>query len=346
MTDDDHADDLVGPYVMEACSPDEARWVAEHASRCAACAAEIAVLRGVAEWIGMSAARAPAPELRSRVLSAALAARPAGRSGAHPAPADLAGPNRDAPDALEARRLGELYHGQVAELDRLLSGLSQPQWLLPSGPHRSIRELVAHLYGNDERTATVAGVELLPAGGRSSATDMRRIWRRQAGAIIDVVARDGARLLDRPVRLAGRAVVRRPMREALIQRGFETWIHAEDVRSVLDLAPQPPSGPQTADIVDFALRLLPAAMEAAGRAHPSMAIRLVLTGEGGGSRLVGLSPASPAAGAVVAEVSLPAVRFCRLLAGRLTGASTNAEVDGDLVVANDFLVVAATMGCD
>ena len=84
MTDDAHPDDLVGAYVIEACPADEARSVAEHASRCPTCAAEIAELSRAVEWIGVSAATAPAPGLRSRVLSAALAVRPAGRSNVSP----------------------------------------------------------------------------------------------------------------------------------------------------------------------------------------------------------------------------------------------------------------------
>ena len=163
-----------------------------------------------------------------------------------------------------------------------------------------------------------------------------------------VVTGQGARLLRREVRLAGRTGIRRPVREALIQRGFETWIHAEDIRTALRLPPQTPSARQVSDIVDFALRLLPAAMDAAGRAHPDKAIRLVLTGAGGGPRLVDLSAVGPAPGTVVAELSLPAERFCRVLAGRLVAPSTNAEIEieGDSSAANDFLTVAATMGCD
>jgi hypothetical protein len=71
-----------------------------------------------------------------------------------------------------------------------------------------------------------------------------------------------------------------------------------------------------------------------------------LTGAGGGTRIVDLSATSPAPSTVVAEISLPAERFCRLLAGRLAGSSPIAEIDGDPSAANDFLIVAATMGCD
>jgi uncharacterized protein (TIGR03083 family) len=327
MIDEGHAGDLAGPYALGACSPEEARAVAGHESRCPACAAEIAELRQAAEWIGASAARAPAPGLRSRVLAAALAARPAAR-----------------PEAAEVRRLGELYGIRVAELDRLVSGLSPPQWQLPSGPHESLRGLMAHLCANDGLVAAAAGLDPGPVDARSPAAEVRRSWRRQAGALVEAVDSRGALLLDRQVPLAGRRVIRRPLREALIQRGFETWIHAEDVRRVLDLPPLRPGAQQLTDIVGFALRLLPAAMEAAGRAHPGRAVRLALTGAGGGSHLVELSSTGPRA--VVAEISLPAERFCRLLAGRLASSSAHAEIGGDAAAAADFLTVAATMGCD
>jgi uncharacterized protein (TIGR03083 family) len=357
MTDDDHPKDLMGAYVIGACPPDEARSVADHASRCPTCAAEIAELSRVAEWIGVTTARAPAPELRSRTLSAALAMRPAGRSTVRPvsvaghATVDAGGVPAvdrfgDVGDAAEVRRLLEPYRVQVAELDQLLSRLSQPQWLLATGPHRSVRDLMSHLRSNDEPIAAAAGLDMSVQDDLPSVSDIRLSWRGQADAILDVVARQGAGLLHRQVRLAGRMGIASPVREALIQRGFETWTHAEDIRAALRLAPQTPSAQQVSDIVDFGLRLLPAAMDAAGRAHPYKAMRVVLTGVGGGTRLVDLSAASPTPGTVVAELSLPAVRFCRLLAGRLAASSTNAEVNGDTSAANAFLTVAATMGCD
>ncbi|MFI7541865.1 hypothetical protein [Actinoplanes sp. NPDC049599] len=331
LLDNGHVGDLAGPYAIDACSAEEARSVAGHASGCPACAAEIARLRQAAGWIGASAARAPAPGLRSRVLAAALAARPA----------DHTGPR----DAAELGRLTELYRTRVAELDRLVSELSPAHWQLPSAPHGSLRELMVHLHANDGLVATAAGLDPSPVDARSPA-DVRLSWRRQAGALVEVVGRRGSRLRERQVPLAGRRAIRRPLREALIQRGFETWTHAEDVRRVLDLPPRRPGGQQIADIVGFALPLLPAALAAAGRAHPGRAVRLALTGEGGGIHLVGLSPAAPTGGAVVAEISLPAERFCRLLAGRLTGPAAHAEIGGDPAVAADFLAVAATMGCD
>jgi uncharacterized protein (TIGR03083 family) len=142
--------------------------------------------------------------------------------------------------------------------------------------------------------------------------------------------------------------LRRPLREALTQRAFETWIHADDVRTALRLPAESPPPEQVARIVDFALRLLPAAMDAAGSGHPHRAIRLVLTGPGGGERQVALSAVRPAApaGGVVAEVTMPAERFCRLLAGRVPVVEAGAQTRGDPAAVAHFLAVAVTMGCD
>ncbi|WP_306213810.1 maleylpyruvate isomerase family mycothiol-dependent enzyme [Actinoplanes sp. RD1] len=319
MVNESHAGDLLGAYVLEACSPEEARAVADHADDCADCAAEIAELRRPAEWLGASTARTPAPGLRDRVLAAARAARPAG-----------------------GRSLTDFYRAQVAELDGLLAGLSLPLWQLPSRPHRSVRRLMMHLYGNDELVAAAAGLDTPPLGTGAPAADVHRRWRRQAGALIERMDRTDGRLLERPVRLAGRRVVERPLREALVQRGFETWIHAEDVRRVLHLPPRDPGAEQLADIVTFALRLLPGALAAAGRAHAGQAIHLVLTGPGGGTRTVALAPGARTD--VVARIELPAAAFCRLLAGRISAPAVT--VGGDTTAADDFLAVAATMGCD
>jgi hypothetical protein len=89
-------------------------------------------------------------------------------------------------------------------------------------------------------------------------------------------------------------------------------------------------------------------MDAAGAGHPRRALRLLLTGPGGSERQVPLSAASPVApaGVVVAEVTMPAVRFCRLLAGRISVAQAGAQASGDPVAVADFLSVAVTMGCD
>ena len=101
-------------------------------------------------------------------------------------------------------------------------------------------------------------------------------------------------LLTRPVRLAGKVPIRRPLRDALTQRAFETWIHRDDIRVAVALPPIPPASGHLARILAFGLALLPGAIEAAGRARPG-SVLVALTGPGGGDHLVRMgTPASPA----------------------------------------------------
>jgi hypothetical protein len=317
MMPDTHPDDLVAASVLDACSDVEAGLVADHVGRCPRCAAEVARLRTTAQWVGEISPRRPPRGLRERVLAAAMAARP---------PVDP-----------EVGQLLAPYVAQVAAFDRLLDGLPEPYWSRPIGPHATVRELVRHLRAND---ALVAG-SIVDTG------DVKLDWRHQADALLRTVSAEGPRRLDRPVVLAGGAAIRRPLREALTQRAFETWIHAEDVRTLLALPTELPEPAQITRIADFGLRLLPGAMDAAGRGRPYQLIRLTLTGPGGGERLAALSATSPTTGStVVGEISLPAAVFCRLLAGRVAPPPAGTLITGDRLAAGELLSVAATMGCD
>jgi uncharacterized protein (TIGR03083 family) len=325
MTLDAHPEELLGAYVVEGCaSAAEATTVSRHMAECRTCAAEVDLLDGAVRRLAVSSPRRPAPALRERVLAAALDARPA--------------------RAVEVAPLLDAYVAQVSKLGRLLAGLSEPQWQLrPTGPHPSVRDLIGHLAANDGMVAEDLDTDEVPR-----TPDVGRRWREQADVLLREVSRAGPAVLERHVRLAGKAVIRRPLREALTQRAFETWIHADDIRAALHLPAESPPPEQITRIVDFALRLLPGAMDAAGAGHPHQAIRLVLTGPGGGSRQVPLSAASPTApaGEVVGEVTLSAERFCRLLAGRVTVAEAGAVTRGDPTATAQFLAVAVTMGCD
>ncbi|MCO8274123.1 hypothetical protein M1L60_26330 [Actinoplanes sp. TRM 88003] len=85
-----------------------------------------------------------------------------------------------------------------------------------------------HLSANDEQVALAADAEPVSAGSHGPGAPqtgaetgnevpaVRRRWRDRADAILDAVGGRDTALLDRPVRLAGRREVRRPLREALI----------------------------------------------------------------------------------------------------------------------------------
>lgn len=313
-----HPLDLLGAYALDACSPSESAAVAAHAIHCPSCAAEINRLIVVGQRLGPTHAVAPPSALRGRVLTAALAARAATATG------DLLTP----------------YATQVAAFGELLSGLSDDDWFLPSGPYRTVHDLVAHLVDSDGLVAADLGV-----GAGAASAGVGRQWRRQSDGLLRTIGDAGGTVLERPVRLAGTGGMRRPLVEALTQRAFETWIHAEDIRGTLTLPAQTPPPGHIARIVGFGLRLVPGAMDAAGRAHPGHAVRLLLSGDGGGAHVVPLSSTYDGA-APTADVALPAERFCRLMAGRADPAGPEIRVTGDSRAARDFLAVAATLGCD
>jgi uncharacterized protein (TIGR03083 family) len=322
-----HPVDLLGAYALEACSPVETATVAAHAAGCPTCSAEIDWLVDVARRVGTTNA-APAPAtLRPRVLAAALAARPA----TEPASTDVLDP----------------YAMQVAAFGELLAGLADEQWYLPSGKYRTVHDLVAHMVESDALVAADLGVGPFPPAGRRArpAERISRRWRGQTDGLLRTIGGAGRVVLDRPVRLAGAGGVRRPLVEAMTQRAFETWVHAEDIRDTLALPPQPPPAEHVRRIVAFGLGLVPGAMDAAGRGHRRKSVHLELSGDGGGRYVVPLSAIYDGA-APTAEVSLPAERFCRLMAGRIQPAGSGIRVSGDELIAADFIAVAATLGCD
>jgi uncharacterized protein (TIGR03083 family) len=322
-----HPEDLLGAYALDACSPVEAATVAAHAAGCPTCTAEIDLLVTAAQRVGTTNAAPPPPALRSRVLAAALAARPA----TEPVSTDVLDP----------------YAMQVAAFGELLAGLADEQWYLPSGKYRTVHDLVTHMVESDALVAADLGVGPFPPSGRRArpAERISRRWRGQSDGLLRTIGDAGGTILDQPVRLAGAGGLRRPLVEAMTQRAFETWVHAEDIRGTLAIPAQPPPAEHIRRIVAFGLGLVPAAMDTAGRGHRRRAIQLNLSGDGGGTYVVPLS-AIYDGGAPTAEVALSAERFCRVMAGRIDAAEAGIRVSGDRQIASDFIAVSATLGCD
>jgi uncharacterized protein (TIGR03083 family) len=374
-----HPDNLLEAYAFGDCADPS---VAAHVGSCGACSALVSIAARSAAWLSAAHFENPPITLRSRVLTAARSVRAPSISS-----------------ALDA------YAAQVAVFGELLDGLSASDWRAPVVGGRTVAELVSHLAANDARVAAdlgfappaervsspvarlssdpVARLSSSPVARFSSDPVARLEWRDRSDRLLRTVG-SRADLLGHPVRLAGRLPVRRPLREALTQRAFETWIHDADVREAVALAPVAPPPLHLARIVAFGLALLPGAMDAAGRGRPGTAVSVRLTGPGGGSFVVPLSaaaggsrpagsagdpasggpPSGPvgdfasagsvgdfgsggsAPGAPVAEIRLPAERFGRLLAGRIPVPASAAEISGDRAAALDLLAVAATLGCE
>ncbi|MCU7727927.1 maleylpyruvate isomerase family mycothiol-dependent enzyme [Actinoplanes sp. KI2] len=313
----DHPDDLLESFAFGETFG-AAPAVGAHVDACPQCAAHVELARAAAGWLATSHVATPPSGLRSRVLTAAVGARPPS-SGS----------------------VSSAYVAEVADLGVLLDSLSPAQWSAPTVDGRSVRDLVRHLTGNDGNVLADLGVPG-PPGER---------WRQQSDLLLRTVGQGGDALLDRPVRLAGKVPVRRPLRDALTQRAFETWIHRDDIRIAVALPPIPPASDHLSRILGFGLAMLPAAIDAAGRARPGKVL-LDLTGPGGAEHVVGMGTRATASdtgasnGAWLAEVRMPAERFGRLMAGRVPVTPSVAVVRGDRSAALDLLAVAATLGCE
>jgi uncharacterized protein (TIGR03083 family) len=316
----EHPDDLLEAYAFGDCPEPQAPVVGAHVLTCARCGALVARAERAAGWIAVTHVVAPPVALRDRVLAAARAVR--------------------APTAAGDAAATEPYAVQAAEFGALLDGLSPVQWTAPVIGGRSVRDLVLHLSGNDRNVSTDLGDPAEPPPG-----DPAEVWRDGSDRLLRTIGRGDAPLTT-PVRLAGRTPLRRPLRDALIQRAFETWIHNDDIRTAIDLPLVAPAADHLARIIGFGLGLLPAAMDANGKAHVGCAVRLALTGPGGSDHVVALSARRLDPRGPVAEVRLPADRFGRLLAGRVPVTGSVAVVSGDRGAAFDMLAVAATLGCD
>jgi uncharacterized protein (TIGR03083 family) len=335
--------ELLGAWALDACSEEETATVEDHLAGCAACAAEADRLGQVTAGLATTVAVAPPARLRDAVLAAAVARRPAGEEASSG------------------------YATWVERFDSLLGNLTPAQWRERVIRDLTVQDLVAHLIATDELLAAQLGAagagapedpaELdgtLPARRSAAAIAEHRgrppertraAWRAQADRLLRHAGGPGS--LDRQVRLADPRLPRQPLRTALVQRLFETWIHTDDVRSLLGSPPDPPSERQVAMIVALGVRLLPAALRLAGADRPPRSARLVLVGPAGGDWTI--SPAGQEAGtrrAADATITMDAVEFCYLLGNRRDPDSVPHRVEGDPAVAATVLRAVTTLGCD
>jgi uncharacterized protein (TIGR03083 family) len=314
--------DLLGAWALDACADGEATAVEAHLAQCPSCAGEAWRLRSAASWIGVATAR-PAPAgLRQAVLEAAR--------------------QRRRPSL--ARTLTAAYAGQAALLDRLLEDVGPADWQRPFPRHRDLRGVLAHLVRNDAMLAADLGLPVV-AVRTISGPAVREAWRAQAAALREGLS--GEVDLDRPVRLAGPGrPVARPLRDALVQRAFETWTHRDDIGTAIGLPQPAPPPEQVLRIVDLAARLLPEALRRHGTSRPGQAGRVVLTGPVGGEWTFPIGHDEVEPGRVEVTVHADAVELARLAADRRSPGTFRHAVTGDRFLAARVLHAVATLGCD
>jgi uncharacterized protein (TIGR03083 family) len=335
--------ELLGAWALDACSVQEAATVEDHLAGCPACTAEADRLGRAVTGLATTVAVAPPARLRGAVMAAAVARRPAA-----------------------GEETSTAYAAWVERFDTLLESLTPAQWRERVVHDWTVQDLVAHLTATGEllvdqlgsaedetpedpadldgtlparRTAAAIGEHRGQPPGRT-----RAAWRAQADRLLRDAGEPGT--LDRQVLLADPRLPRQPLRTALVQRLFETWIHTDDIQRVLGGRPAPPDERHVALIVAFGVRLLPAALRLAGADRSGRSARLVLTGPAGGDWTISPSVQRAPARPPDATVTMEAVEFCYLLGNRRDPGSVPHRVEGDPAAAATLLRAATMLGCD
>ncbi|MGI5482214.1 zf-HC2 domain-containing protein [Streptomyces lavendofoliae] len=350
---------LLGAWALSACSPEETTAVEEHLTECAPCAEEALRLRDAVGLLHHERDLDLDPLLRSRVLENCLGRRPA----RIPVP-DWAGP----------------YDAETARLDALLRDIGDSEWHAPVrlkwfegdrsvSRRTTVAGVIGHLQAVDGLVATAIGLDD-PLSSKTPTERTEDHWRGAHHPPTRAVRgpwRDQAHTLIRTVSFAGRGVAELsvsygdfslPLRDALVDRAFECWVHADDIANAVDYPYEPPSGAHLHGMIDLVARLLPAALAERRRAGlaaparhlvtagaPGRSLHLEVEGSGGGDWYIALD--SPAAvgsrDRKVAQVALDGVEFCQLVAGHIAPEEAAAGQDGDREAIRDVLFAAASL---
>ncbi|MDX3385181.1 zf-HC2 domain-containing protein [Streptomyces niveiscabiei] len=358
---------LLGAWALAACSAEESEAVEEHLGGCGACADEARRLR---EAVGLLQRPEPLdldPGLRTRVLASCLERRP---------------PRIPVPEwALS-------YDAEAARLDALLQDFGDSEWHAPvrlrwfAGERQESRRttvagVIAHLHAVDGLVAVALGLDDPLRGGpgevgcgpvarteyswRSSrfphTRTVRAPWRAQAHDIVRTASFTGGSAGGLGVSYGDFEL---PLRDALLDRAFECWVHADDIAQAVDYPYDPPAPRHLRAMIELAARMLPAALaerRLAGLAspgrtrhlvpagHPGRSLRLEIEGLGGGEWFIPLdSPAAVGSAEYeVAHIALDGVEFCQLAAGHITPQDAAAGQVGDREAIRDVLFAAAAL---
>nr|WP_193555432.1 zf-HC2 domain-containing protein [Streptomyces sp. ST1020] len=358
---------LLGAWALAACSAEESEAVEEHLGGCGACADEARRLR---EAVGLLQRPEPLDldrGLRTRVLASCLERRP---------------PRIPVPEwALS-------YDAEAARLDALLQDFGDSEWHAPvrlrwfAGERQESRRttvagVIAHLHAVDGLVAVALGLDDPLRGGpgevgcgpvarteyswRNSrfphTRTVRAPWRAQAHDIVRTASFTGGSAGGLGVSYGDFEL---PLRDALLDRAFECWVHADDIAQAVDYPYDPPAPRHLRAMIELAARMLPTALaerRLAGLAspgrtrhlvpagHPGRSLRLEIEGLGGGEWFIPLdSPAAVGSAEYeVAHIALDGVEFCQLAAGHITPEDAAAGQVGDREAIRDVLFAAAAL---
>ncbi|MFE9516026.1 maleylpyruvate isomerase N-terminal domain-containing protein [Streptomyces sp. NPDC006643] len=353
---------LLGAWALAACSPEETTHVEDHLTECAPCADEALKLRDAVGLLQADRNLDLPPLLRSRVLENCLDRRAA---------------------RIPVPVWATPYDAETARLDALLRDFGDAEWHAPlqlkwfekeepTTRRATVAGVIGHLMTVDGLVASALGLDdPLGASAPLSPTDRTEAFWRSAHApptrTIHEPWRDQSHTLIRTASFAGRGVAELsvsygefalPLRDALIDRAFECWIHGWDIANAVVYPYPAPSGPHLRAMIDLATQLIPSTLAArrrAGRASPARqlvtpgspgrSLHLEVEGAGGGDWYIALdSPAAVgSAERSVAQVALDDVEFCQLVAGHISPEEAAAGQDGDRDAIRDVLFAAASL---
>ncbi|MDH6450944.1 MULTISPECIES: maleylpyruvate isomerase N-terminal domain-containing protein [unclassified Streptomyces] len=357
---------LLGAWALAACSAQETAAVEDHLGVCGPCADEALRLRGAVGLLQRPESLDLDPGLRTRVLDGCLDRRPP----RIPIPA-----------------WAKPYDAETARLDALLQDFGDAEWHAPvrlrwfdadeaTSRRTTVAGVIAHLLSVDGLVAVALGLDdpmgEVPAdaptpAGRTEAywrashfpptRSVRAPWREQSHDLVRTVSFTGGTAGKLEVAYGDFTL---PLHDAMLDRAFECWVHAEDIAEAVDYPYDPPSPRHLNKMIDLGARMLPAvlaerrrrglASPALGRhlvsaGNPGRTLRLEIEGLGGGEWLIPLdSPAAVgSADHEVAHVALDGVEFCRLAAGHVPPAEAAAGQRGDREAIRDVLYAAASL---
>ncbi|GHA20271.1 hypothetical protein GCM10010329_49450 [Streptomyces spiroverticillatus] len=353
---------LLGAWALAACSAEETLAVEEHLTACAPCADEALRLRDAVGLLQSERGLDLDPMLRSRVLDTCLGRRPA----RIPVPA-----------------WAQPYDTETARLDALLADIDPGEWHAPvqlrwfeeDHPVRrkaTVAAVIGHLMTVDGLVADALGLADPVAfdGGGDPTSRTEAYWlgsRQPPTRAVRVPWREQSHTLVRTVSFAGRGSAELevsygafslPLKDALLERAFECWVHADDIARAVDYPYEPPSGTHLHELIDLAARLLPGTLAARRRAGlappvrglvaagaPGRTLHLEVEGAGGGHWYIPLDSPAAAASAEheVAHIALDGVEFCQLAAGHVSPQEAAAGQGGDKGAVRDVLFAAASL---
>ncbi|MFI2203805.1 zf-HC2 domain-containing protein [Streptomyces sp. NPDC020192] len=359
---------LLGAWALAACSAAETAAVEDHLGSCGSCADEARRLREAVGLLHQPESLDLDPGLRTRVLEACLDRRPP----------RIPLPSWAAP-----------YDAEAARLDALLQDFGDAEWHAPvrlrwfagdepTSRRTTVAGVIAHLLsvdgmvaltlGLEDPLAEITGAQGADATGPAERTEafwrtshfpptrsVRGPWREQSHSLVRTVAFTDSHAGGLPVSYGDFSL---PLHDAMLDRAFECWVHAEDIAEAVDYPYEPPAPRHLNKMIDLAARMLPAVLaerRRAGRSAPGetphlvaagtpgRSLRLEIEGAAGGEWFIPLdSPAAVGSAEFeVAHVALDGVEFCRLAAGHIPPEEAAAGQHGDRQAIKDVLFATA-----